>query len=310
MNEFESFLCNEPLRPELAENIWFLIETKGSITKEALYERYGRKDTQKDVDYALRLLHLLKIIEPTKRGFVIINIPDDINKIIKFSPHGRFRLLVLNRLRIMSGDSSSYNQQAHVLLTYRILSEQEIGMLRTDETATINLINREWGKNKYLPQSAQGQITLNELKFGYWKELAVFLGLVYPGPRLKQFMVSISPQLSRDMALLFLMTSDQIAKRNEAPIKDFVDFLQDRFLYVEIITKGTFPNFNKVIEGMLLSLENLGIFTLIKEGDSPIYELPMRRSTGMISTKVNNLRINPNAIRGEEYNDLPTLSSS
>jgi hypothetical protein len=309
MTDFEKFLCNEPLKPELAEDIWFRIKTKGLTTKEELIERYGGKENEKDVKYALELLNLLKIIESTEKGLVITNLSNDINKLINIIPHNGFRLLVLNRLRILSGNPPAYNQQAHVLLTFQILSEQDIGIIHTDQEKIIDLINREWEKNKYVPKSSQGSITLNEQKFSYWKELSVFLGLIYPGPKLKQFVISISPKLSKDLAILFISSSDQIKKRSQAPLNDFIEFLEHNFFYLTKI-KGRYITVNKVIEGMLLSLENLGIFNYGLDGESPIYELQMRRSTGAISTRVNNLKINKHSNEEEEYHDMSTLSIS
>ena len=45
---------------------------------------------------------------------------------------------------------------------------------------------------------------MNEIKFGYWKEIAAHIGLIYPGPKLKQFSVCIDPDLGKAFIHLFL----------------------------------------------------------------------------------------------------------
>jgi hypothetical protein len=279
MSEYERFLCNTPLKLELGQDIWFNIRKKGILSKDTLYKIYGMdKKNSDNIESALTPLFILNMIKTTEKGLICGDIPKDIDDFMDKNQSSGYKLLLLNKIRTLGGDYPNYKQQAHVLLTFKILSDQERGIIDIEKDDDIlMLINREWPKLKYFPKSQDGPISLNIQKFHYWKELAVFLGLIYPRKKLKEFLVSISPELSISLVQLFIDTSEKIKTFGEAPIEEFIDFLKSRFLYIDEIRTGKYPMFNNVTQGMFLSIENSGVVKFVKEGDTSIYEISFLR---------------------------------
>jgi len=282
MESTESFLCNKPLKPELAEEIWINIFNNSPKNRDDLLKEYTRYDEKKgeikdDFNNAIFLLNTLNLLITSTQGLKTIDIPSDLETIFKKNIKTGYKLFLLRKLRDLSGNPGDYKLQAHFLLTYKILCNEKKGIQKIDRRI-VNSINNEWKNENYIPRKENGdEYNLNEEKFQYWRDLAIYLGLIYPGSKRKEFVISISSELSISFFNYFINNSEDYRLSNRIRLHDFLTMLREKFLYFDIIKNPNYFSVNNVIEGLIINLELNKNVKFVKKGDSPLYILDNKR---------------------------------
>ena len=257
MSETAPYILNAVQTPASLRTVYRSIE-RGNTTKEEI-----EKDTSLNDDLlnqgisGLRAVGLVGRQEP---DYYTVDLPwqtgdEELN----------FRLGVLHNLAV-DAEESNWGRQSVVLMNYMYLFQKELQAFKSDDGTLYEKINRWQRERGYVPRSQQGEIDLNEIKFVNWSRIADFLGLVhkasgrthtvYPDP----YLINISIQLA----------VNEVGTGNRVTINDYIDWLWENLLLVELTSDGNIPS---PLARALFNLVRIEKIKIVESGDAAAVSL-------------------------------------
>ncbi|GAB6878230.1 hypothetical protein JCM17823_05040 [Halorubrum gandharaense] len=257
MSETAPYILNAVQTPAPLRTVYRSIQ-RGNTTKEELED-----DTSLDSDLlnqgisGLRAVGLVGRQEP---DYYTVDLPwqtgeDELD----------FRLGVLHNLAAEAAESD-WGRQSVVLLNYQYLLQEEIQAFESNDGALYETINR-WHRDRgYVPRSQQGEIDLNEHKFVNWSRLVVYLGLVHKANG-RTHTVYPDPDVINESIKLAV---DEVGSGNRVTITDYVDWLWENLLLVELTSDGNVPS---PLSRVLFNLVRKEKIRIVESGDAAVVDL-------------------------------------
>lgn len=228
MSETAPYILNAIQTPAALRTVYRSIE-RGNTTKEEITE-----DTMLEGDLltqGLAGLRAVGLIGRQEPDYYTVELPwrtgdDDLD----------FRLGILHNLAT-AAEKDDWGKQSVALLNYRYLLQEELEAFDSDDGTLYETINRWQRELGYVPRSQQGEIDLNEPKFVNWARLADFLGLVYKASGRTHTTYPDPEMIDQSIRLAV----DDRGSDDHIPITDYVTWLRENLLLVELTSDGNVP---------------------------------------------------------------------
>lgn len=266
MSETAPYILNAVQTPAALRTVYRSIE-RGNTTKDAIAD-----DTELDdnlLNQGVTGLRAIGLIGRQEPDYYTVDLPwhtgDDVLD---------FRLGVLHELAV-DADPSDWGKQSVALLNYQYLLQEELQAFESDDSALFKKIN-QWHREKgYVPRSQQGEIDLNENKFVNWTRLVTFLGLVHKADG-RTHTVHPDPDIIEQSVQLAV---DADGDGDQVTIADYINWLQENLLLVDLTTDGNVP---ASISRVLFDLVREGRIRIVESGDAASVDLNgVPRRSGM-----------------------------
>lgn len=257
MSETAPYILNAVQTPAPLRTVYRSIQ-RGNTTKEAV-----EADTSLDTDLlnqgisGLRAVGLVGRQEP---DYYTVDLPWHTGE-----EELDFRLGVLHNLAT-DANESDWGRQSVVLLNYQYLLQEERQAFDSDDGTLYETINRWHRDLGYVPRSQQGEIDLNEPKFINWSRLAVFLGLIHKANG-RTHTVYPDPDVIRESIRLAVK---DVGTENRVTITDYVDWLWENLLLVELTSDGNVPS---PLSRILFNLVRTEEIRIVESGDAAAVDL-------------------------------------
>jgi hypothetical protein len=251
MSETEPYILNAVQTPAPLRTVYRSIE-RGNTTKEAIVE-----DTVLDenlLNQGLTGLRAIGLIGRQEPDYYTVDLPwhtgdDGLD----------FRLGVLHELAADT-DELDWGKQSVVLLNYQYLLQEERQAFESDDSTLYETINRWHREQGYVPRSQQGKIDLNGPKFNNWARLVTFLGLVYKANGRTHTMYPDPDIIEQSIRL----ATDADSNSNRITIVDYIHWLQENLLLVDLTSDGNVP---ASISRVLFDLVREDRLRIVESGD-------------------------------------------
>lgn len=170
MSETEAYILNAVQTPAPLRTVYDAID-RGNTTKDEL-----QADTTLSEDLlnqGLTGLQIVGLIGRQEPDYYTVELPwqtgdDDLD----------FRMGVLHNVAV-DATSGDWGKQSSLLINYQYLLDEDVQMFENDDSVVYSEMDDLAADLGYRPQSKQGLITMNDVKFVNWSRLAEYLGLVY-----------------------------------------------------------------------------------------------------------------------------------
>jgi hypothetical protein len=257
MSETEPYILNTVQTPAPLRTVYRSIE-RGNTTKEAIVE-----DTVLDenlLNQGLTGLRAIGLIGRQEPDYYTVDLPwhtgdDGLD----------FRLGVLHELAV-DADPSDWGKQSVALLNYQYLLRNEQQSFESDDSTLFREINQWHREQGYVPRSQQGEIDLNENKFINWARLVTFLGLVHKANG-RTHTVYPDPDIIDQSVRLAV---DDRGDDNRVTIANYVDWLQENLLLVNLTSDGNVP---ASLSRVLFTLVSKNQIRIVESGDVAAVDL-------------------------------------
>lgn len=257
MTETAPYILNAVQTPAPLQTVYRSIQ-RGNTTKEAIDD-----DTLLDANLlnqgisGLRAIGLVGRQEP---DYYTVDLPWQTG-----DEELDFRLGVLHNLAA-DANESDWGRQSVVLLNYQYLLQEELQAFESDDGTLYGKINRWHRERGYEPRSQQGKIDLNENKFVNWSRLVVFLGLVHKANGRTHTVYPDPDVISESIRLAV----NEVGTGNRVTIDDYVDWLRENLLLVELTTDGNVP---APLSRALFNLVRNEEIRIVESGDAAVVDL-------------------------------------
>lgn len=251
MSETSAYILNAVQTPEPLRTVYWSIE-RGYTTKEEI-----AADTDLDDDLihqGLTGLQVVGLVGRQEPDYYTVELPWETG-----NDKLDLQLGILHNLANEAG-GSDWGKQSVALLNYQYLLQNELQSFNSGDGKLYEEINRWQREIGYVPRSEQGEIDLNQPKFVNWARLADFLGLVfkahgrthttYPDPEIIE--------QSIDLAI------DEVGSDNRITIADYIEWLYDNLLLVELTGDGNVP---APLSRVLFTLVQTDRIRIVEYGD-------------------------------------------
>lgn len=266
MSETEPYILNTVQTPAPLRTVYRSIE-RGNTTKEAIVEDTVLDDNL--LQQGLTGLRAVGLIGRQEPDYYTVDLPwhtgdDGLN----------FRLGVLHELAV-DADRSDWGKQSVVLLNYQYLLQEEQQAFESNDSTLYETINRWHRERGYVPRSQGGEIDLNGPKFNNWARLVTFLGLVYKANG-RTHTVYPDPDIIEQSVQLAV---NDLGDGNRVTITDYVDWLRENLLLVELTSDGNVP---ASLSRVLFNLVSENRIRIVESGDVAAVDLNgVPRQSGM-----------------------------
>lgn len=170
MSETEAYILNAVQTPAPLRTVYESID-RGNTTRDAL-----KSDTALSNDLlgqGLTGLQIVGLIGRQEPDYYTVDLPwgtgdADLD----------FRMGVLHNVAI-DATPGDWGKQSALLINYQYLLDEDIQVFESDDQVVYQEMDELAAERGYQPQSKQGLITMNDMKFVHWSRLADYLGLIY-----------------------------------------------------------------------------------------------------------------------------------
>lgn len=251
MSETAAYILNAVQTPSPMETVYRSIE-RDNTTKEEIADDTGLDDDL--MGQGLTGLQVIGLVGRQEPDYYTVDLPwrtgDDALD---------FRMGILHELAV-DADEADWGKQSVVLLNYKYLLQEEHQAFDSDDTALYNAMNRWQRDLGYEPRSQQGVIDLNQPKFVNWTRLAELLGIIYKASGRTH---TTYPEPEMIYQSVRLAVADE-GTEGRVTIEDYVDWLRDNLLLVELTGDGNVPS---PLARVLFNLVRDGRIRIVERGD-------------------------------------------
>lgn len=251
MSETAAYILNAVQTPTPMETVYRSIErdntTKGEIADDTALD-------ENLMNQGLTGLQVLGLVGRQEPDYYTVELPwstgDDALD---------FRMGVLHELAV-NADDSDWGKQSVVLLNYKYLLQNERQAFDSDDAALYEEMNRWQRSIGYAPRSQQGEIDLNQPKFVNWTRLAELLGIIYKASGRRHTTYPDPEMIYQSIRL----ATEDVGTEDRVTIVDYVDWLRDNLLVVELTGDGNVPS---PLARVLFNLVRDGRIRIVERGD-------------------------------------------
>lgn len=247
------------------------------LTEDDISENTGL--TGSNLSDSLTGLRLYGLIESSGYEYLTVDFQYQID------PRLDFQLAMLNNIAKKCAEADGWGQQGAIPLTLAYLFESNLQVFSYSDGALVTAIDKYHQRLGYKPQTSAGRAKLNTDKFNNWAKQAAFLGLIHKAKG-SQFTVAPTPEL---IHATLQIAAEQLS--NPVPLEEYIEWLQDEFIYVPLSNENTLPDsFSRV----LFTLARRNHISLTRYGDYMTIDLSgVPQSNVVFSGKVNAIEVNP-----------------
>ncbi|WP_082230516.1 hypothetical protein [Haloprofundus marisrubri] len=272
----EGYILNVVQTPAPMRTLYQSIE-RGNATKKELQEDTNLPENL--LEQGLSGLQLLRMVGREEHSWYTSGLEwetGDFNR--------DFRLTALHNLAAEC-DPDDWGKQAVALLNYQYLLQNDVQSFTSNDEVLYQEID-EWERDKdFRPESSQGPISHNSVKFVNWTRLVEFLGLVHKAKG-RDHTVYPDPELIYHSIKLAVEERNQ--GRSELSTVEYIDWLQSNLLPVELTSDGEVP---PILARILYTLVREGEIRIVESGDAGVVRLGRVPSHAGIDRQPNTIRL-------------------
>lgn len=251
MSETEAYILNAVQTPASLRTVYDSID-RGNTTTEAL-----QSDTSLSEDLlgqGLTGLQLIGLIGRREPDYYTVQFPWETG-----DPDRDFRLAVLHELA-SDATPGDWGKQSVVLLNYRYLLKNDVQVFENNDSVIYGEMDDLAAELGYRPQSKQGLIKMNDVKFVNWSRLTEYLGLVY---KASGRCYTTCPD--EDLVYHSIKLAIEETKQDRIGMREYVDWLNENLLLFSLTADRNVPG---PLSRVLFNLVSDGQIRIVESGDA------------------------------------------
>lgn len=251
MSETEAYILNAVQTPAPLRTVYDAID-RGNTTKDEL-----KADTALSEDLlnqGLTGLQIVGLIGRQEPDYYTVDLPwetgdDDLD----------FRMGVLHNVA-SDATPGDWGKQSSLLINYQYLLDEDVQMFENNDSVVYSQMDDLAAELGYRPQSKQGLIEMNDVKFVHWSRLAEYLGLVYKG---KGRTHTTYP----DEDLIYQSVALATKSNGGGPVglEEYVEWLDENLLLLSLTSDRNVPG---PLSRVLYNLVADGRIRIVESGDA------------------------------------------
>lgn len=272
----EGYILNAVQTPAPMRTVYRSVE-RGNTTKEALVADTGLPENL--LDQGLSGLQLLRMVGREEHAWYATDFRWQTG-----DPERDFRLTALHNLTAEC-DPDDWGKQAVALLNYQYLLQEDIQSFESNDAVLYERMDKWQRERGYQPESSQGAISQNDVKFVNWSRLVEYLGLVH---KAKGRTHTVYPNPDLVYQSLVLAIDDRHPGQEELPIVEYIEWLQTNLFPVELTSDRNVP---AILSRVLFTLVRDGKISIVESGDAGTTRLNRVPSHDEIDGQPNTIRL-------------------
>lgn len=248
MSETEAYILNAVQTPAPLRTVYDAID-RGNTTKDELQADTALSDDL--LGQGLTGLQIVGLIGRQEPDYYTVDLPwqtgdDNLD----------FRMGILHNVAV-DATPGDWGKQSALLVNYRYLLDENIQVFDNDDSVVYREMDNLAEDLGYSPQSKQGVIKMNDVKFVNWSRLAAYLGLVYKANGRTHTMYPDEDLIYHSVRLAIEANGGE-----RVGLEEYVDWLNDNLLLLSLTSDRNVPGplsrvlFNLVADGRIRVVES------------------------------------------------------